>query len=92
MNNRFLLTLSEYERLAREYIDETFKPPKRMTEQLKLSEFIIWLRRREEKANETKASNTQQQATNSTTTLPTGKNSVILSDERLQGARRTRGG
>ena len=50
----FLLKLSEYERLAREYIDETFKPPDRMVEQLKLSEFIIWLRRREEKRVESK--------------------------------------
>lgn len=52
MSDRFLLTLPEYERLAREYIDETFNLPERMAEQLKLSEFIVWLRRREEKSND----------------------------------------
>ena len=48
-NDRFLLTLSEYESLAREYINDNFAPPERMQEQLKLSEFIIWLRQREER-------------------------------------------
>jgi len=50
----FLLTLSEYESLAREYINDNFAPPERMQEQLKLSEFIIWLRQREEKKVESK--------------------------------------
>jgi len=48
-NNGFLLTLSEYKSLAREYINDNFAPPERMQEQLKLSEFIIWLRQREER-------------------------------------------
>jgi len=85
------IDLDGLRQLMREFIDEHEKD-----EELKVSldwtfeTFLQWLRKRQEMNNEAKTTYTQQQAVNSTAAVSTGKNSVVLSDERLQGARRNR--
>lgn len=44
----FVIDLREYEQLASEYIYERFPPQLRLSEQLRLSDFIAWLRKRTE--------------------------------------------
>lgn len=44
----FVIDLREYEQLASEYIRERFSPELQLSEQLRLSDFIAWLRKRTE--------------------------------------------
>lgn len=47
-NLGFVIDLREYEQLAGEYICEKFPPELQLSEQLRLSDFIVWLRKRTE--------------------------------------------
>jgi hypothetical protein len=45
---QFLLSLSEYEKLADEYVKENFSPRRQLLETMRLSKFVLWLRKRQE--------------------------------------------
>lgn len=46
--SEFVIDLREYEQLASEYICEKFPPELQLSEQLRLSDFVVWLRKRTE--------------------------------------------